>query len=63
MNITEKKPSTQRKTVADKPVTSVLGAGEVPDLGRELNPDEEVLAALGYRYGKQFSCVSNKSVS
>jgi hypothetical protein len=41
--------ATRPKTVAEAPVTSVLAGGEVPDLGYELTPDEEVLAALGYR--------------
>lgn len=37
------------KSVAEEPVTSVLAPGEVPILDRELNDDEEVLAALGYK--------------
>jgi hypothetical protein len=41
--------TTRRKSVAEEPVTSVLADGEVPDLGYELTPDEEVLAALGYK--------------
>lgn len=39
-----------RKSVAEEPVTSVLPGGEVPDLGRDWDADEEVLAALGYKY-------------
>ena len=40
----------RRKSVADEPVTSVLADGEVPVFDRELTADEEVLAALGYKY-------------
>ena len=43
--------ASQRKSVSEEPVTSVLAGGEIPDLGRELSADEEVLAALGYKYG------------
>lgn len=39
-----------RRSVAEEPVTSVLAPGEVPVFDRELNADEEVLAALGYKY-------------
>ena len=39
-----------RKSVAEEPVTSVLAPGEVPVYDRELTADEEVLAALGYKY-------------
>jgi hypothetical protein len=39
-----------RKSVAEEPVTSVLAPGEVPVWDRELTADEEVLAALGYKY-------------
>jgi hypothetical protein len=50
----ERNPSTasgmRRKSVAEEPVTSVLAAGEVPIFDRELTADEEVLAALGYKY-------------
>ena len=46
-----------RKSVAEEPVTSVLAGGEVPDLGRDLTADEEVLAALGYKYDSlYFQC-------
>jgi hypothetical protein len=38
----------RRKSVAEEPVTSVLAPGEVPVFSRELDSDEEVLAALGY---------------
>ncbi|KAK5106277.1 GABA/polyamine transporter [Lithohypha guttulata] len=37
-----------RRSVAEEPVTSVLAPGETPVFDRELNNDEEVLAALGY---------------
>lgn len=40
---------THRKSVAEEPVTSVLSGGEVPVYDRELDADEEVLAALGYK--------------
>lgn len=40
----------RKKSVAEEPVTSVLTDGEVPIFERELNADEEVLAALGYKY-------------
>jgi hypothetical protein len=40
----------RRKSVAEEPVTSVLAAGEVPLFDRDLTADEEVLAALGYKY-------------
>lgn len=40
----------RRKSVAEEPVTSVLSDGEVPTFDRELTADEEVLAALGYKY-------------
>lgn len=42
--------SGRRKSVAEEPVTSVLSANEVPVFDRELTADEEVLAALGYKY-------------
>ncbi len=51
MSVDERKVSaaSHRKSVAEEPVTSVLAGGEIPDLGRELTADEEVLAALGYK--------------
>jgi predicted methyltransferase MtxX (methanogen marker protein 4) len=51
MSVDDRKVSatSKRKSVAEEPVTSVLAPGEVPDLGRELTADEEVLAALGYK--------------
>jgi hypothetical protein len=39
-----------RKSVGDNQVTSVLTSNEVPVFDRELTADEEVLAALGYKY-------------
>jgi hypothetical protein len=39
-----------RKSVAEEPVTSVLAPSEIPVFDRELTADEEVLAALGYKY-------------
>jgi hypothetical protein len=39
-----------RKSVGDNQVTSVLTNNEVPVFDRELTADEEVLAALGYKY-------------
>jgi predicted methyltransferase MtxX (methanogen marker protein 4) len=41
-----------RRSVAEEPVTSVLSANEVPVFDRELTADEEVLAALGYKYAR-----------
>lgn len=38
--------------MAEEPVTSVLSANEVPVFDRELTADEEVLAALGYKYAR-----------
>lgn len=58
-------PSGRRKSVADEPVTSVLAPGEVPIFDRELNPDEEVLAALGYKpeFKREFSLWTTFCVS
>lgn len=44
--------ASRRKSVADNQVTSVLSANEVAVFDRELTADEETLAALGYKYGK-----------
>ena len=41
----------RRSTVAEYAVTSVLTNNEVPIFDRELTADEQVLAALGYKYG------------
>lgn len=58
-------PSGHRKSVAEEPVTSVLKPGEVPIYDRELNPDEEVLAALGYKpeFKREFSLWTTFCVS
>ena len=49
----DKRPSVtgshHRRSVAEEPVTSVLGSHEVPVFDRDLTADEEVLAALGYK--------------
>lgn len=48
-----RKPSTmsgRRTSVAEEPVTSVLGPNQVVVFDRELTADEETLAALGYKY-------------
>lgn len=39
-----------RRSVGENMVTSVLTNNEVPVFDRELTADEEVLAALGYKY-------------
>jgi len=51
--------------VAEEPVTSVLGPGELPIYERELNADEEVLAALGYKpeFRREFSLWTTFCVS
>ncbi len=57
--------SRQNKSVAEEPVTSVLPDGEVPVFDRELNADEQVLAALGYKpeFKREFSLWTTFSVS
>ena len=45
------------KSVAEEPVTSVLSRNEVPIFDRELTADEEVLAALGYKYALPKHCL------
>ncbi len=58
--------SGRKKSVAEEPVTSVLGAGEVPVYSeRELTADEEVLAALGYKpeFKREFSLWTTFCVS
>lgn len=42
--------TSRRRSVAEEPVTSVLSPDQVPVYDRELSADEEVLAALGYKY-------------
>ena len=51
--------------VADEPVTSVLGAGEVVKYDRELTADEEILVALGYKpeFKREFSLWTTFCVS
>ncbi|KXT10908.1 hypothetical protein AC579_3482 [Pseudocercospora musae] len=60
--------ATQRKrSVAEEPVTSVLKGGDIPinDSGHEWTPDEEVLAALGYKpeFKREFSLWTTFCVS
>lgn len=57
--------SRRNKSVAEEPVTSVLRDGEVPVFDRELNADEEVLAALGYKqeFKREFSLWTTFCVS
>lgn len=50
----------RRKSVAEEPVTSVLSANEVPVFDRELTADEEVLAALGYKYDQTATTARNR---
>ena len=60
--------SGRKRSVAEEPVTSVLKGGDIPinDSGQDWNPDEEVLAALGYKpefkrsslYGRRSASVS-----
>ncbi|KAF2788419.1 amino acid transporter [Melanomma pulvis-pyrius CBS 109.77] len=60
-------PTTPRKrSVAEEPVTSVLPGGDVPfDPSHEFNPDDEVLAALGYKaeFKREFSLFTTFCVS
>lgn len=59
-------PSSRRRSVAEEPVTSVLPAGDVPyDPDHEFGPDEEVLAALGYKseFRREFSLFTTFCVS
>lgn len=58
--------SGRKKSVAEKPVTSVLGGGEIPIYSeRELTADDEVLAALGYKpeFKREFSLWTTFCVS
>ena len=57
--------SGRKKSVAEEPVTSVLGAGEIFYSERELTADEEVLAALGYKpeFKREFSLWTSFCVS
>ncbi|KAL8738403.1 MAG: hypothetical protein Q9190_008009, partial [Brigantiaea leucoxantha] len=55
----------RHKSVAEEQVTSVLGLGQVPVYERELDADEEVLAALGYKpeFKREFSLWTTFCVS
>lgn len=58
--------STHMRAVADEPVTSVLPDGDVPyDTNHNFNPDDEVLAALGYKseFKREFSLFTTFCVS
>ena len=55
----------RNKSVSEAPVTTVLGANEVPTYDRELTADEEVLVALGYKpeFKREFSLWTTFCVS
>jgi len=58
--------STHKHSVSDEPVTSVLPGGDVPyDPTHEFDPDEEVLAALGYKseFKREFGLFTTFCVS
>ncbi|KAG9204078.1 hypothetical protein G6514_001715 [Epicoccum nigrum] len=58
--------STHKHSVSDEPVTSVLPGGDAPyDPTHEFDPDEEVLAALGYKseFKREFSLFTTFCVS
>lgn len=58
--------SARKRSVAEEPVTSVLPGGDVPyDPDHPFNPDEEVLAALGYKseFKREFSLFTTFCVS
>ena len=57
--------SSRKKSVAQEPVTSVLGGDQLPIYTRELTADEEVLAALGYKpeFKREFSLWTSFCVS
>jgi hypothetical protein len=64
--ITSGSGSQRKRSVAEEPVTSVLPGGDVPyDPNHEFNPDEEVLAALGYKseFKREFSLFTTFCVS
>ncbi|KAI8940162.1 hypothetical protein NX059_003871 [Plenodomus lindquistii] len=67
MMATERSSLTHRnRSVADEPVTSVLPGGDVPyDSTHAFSPDEEVLAALGYKseFKREFSLFTTFCVS
>lgn len=55
----------RKKSVAEAPVTSVLGDDQLPTYDRELTADEEVLVALGYKpeFKREFSLWTTFCVS
>lgn len=55
----------RQKSVAEEQVTSILKGGDVPVYTRELDADEEVLAALGYKpeFKREFSLWTTFCVS
>lgn len=57
--------SGRKKSVADVNVSSVLEGGAVPAYTRELDADEEILAALGYKpeFRREFSLWTTFCVS
>ena len=58
--------TTTSHTIGSEPVTSVLPDGDVPYLpSHSLNPDEEALAALGYKseFKREFSLFTTFCVS
>lgn len=57
--------SGRKNSVADAHVTSVLEGGAIPTYTRELDADEEVLAALGYKpeFKREFSLWTSFCVS
>ena len=66
LDVRSQSMSGRKKSVAEEPVTSVLSAGEIPIYSeRELNADEEVLAALGYKpeFKREFSLWTTFCVS
>lgn len=55
----------RKKSVAQEQVTSVLEGGAIPVYDRELDADEEILAALGYKpeFKREFSLWTTFCVS
>lgn len=66
-NASKSSPYTQKPTVAEEHVTSVLQGGDVPinNTDQEWNADEEVLASLGYKpeFKREFTLWSTFCVS
>jgi amino acid transporter len=66
-NASNPRPSTQKQTVAEENVTSVLQGGDVPinNTDQEWNSDEEILASLGYKpeFKREFTLWSTFCVS